>query len=85
MLILALDTTTRAGSVALLRADTVLYEHSGEPTLTHGQRLPGELMQACSAAGVSIADVQLFAVAAGLEPAWRLAGGPARLLGRPRQ
>ena len=71
MLILALDTTTRAGSVAVLRTDAVLrsadvlYEHSGDPSLTHGQRLPGDLIQACAAAGVSIADVELFAVAAG--------------------
>ena len=65
MLILALDTTTRAGSVAVLRGDEVLYEHSGDPSLTHGQRLPGDLIKACAAAGVSIGDVQLFAVAAG--------------------
>jgi tRNA threonylcarbamoyladenosine biosynthesis protein TsaB len=65
VLILALDTTTRAGSVAVLRADTVLYEHSGDPTLTHGQRLPGDLIKACAESDVSIEDVELFAVAAG--------------------
>ena len=65
MLILALDTTTRAGSVALLRGNELLYEHSGDPDLTHGQRLPGDLIKACAAAGVSIEDVELFAVAAG--------------------
>ena len=65
MLILALDTTTRAGSVALLRGNDVLHELSGDPTLTHGQRLPGDLIQTCEAAGVRIADIELFAVAAG--------------------
>jgi tRNA threonylcarbamoyladenosine biosynthesis protein TsaB len=71
VLILALDTTTRAGSVALLRRDAllrgenVLYEHSGDPSLTHGQRLPGDLIQACLVSGVDIKDVELFAVAAG--------------------
>lgn len=65
MLILALDTTTRAGSVALVRDGTVIHEHSGDPRVTHGQRLPGELIQACRAAGLDIADVELFAVAAG--------------------
>ncbi len=49
----------------LLRGDDVLYERSGDPSLTHGQRLPGDLMQACAAAGVQISDVELFAVAAG--------------------
>ena len=43
----------------------MLYERSGDANLTHGQRLPGDLMQACAAAGVSIEDVELFAVAAG--------------------
>lgn len=70
MLILALDTTTRAGSVALLHSnarggDVVLYEQSGDPALTHGQRLPGDLIEACAAARVQISDVELFAVAAG--------------------
>jgi len=65
VLILALDTTTRAGSVALLRGEEVLYEQSGDPTLTHGQRLPGDLIQACTVAAVQISDVELLAVAAG--------------------
>ena len=65
MLILALDTTTHAGSIAVLRDAEILHEQSGNPESTHGQRLPGELIQACDAAGVKIADVELFAVAAG--------------------
>lgn len=65
VLILALDTTTRTGSVALVRGGVLLHEHSGDPSRTHGQRLPGELMTACEAAGVAVRDVELFAVAAG--------------------
>jgi len=65
VLILALDTTTRAGSVALLRAGTVVHEHSGEASRTHSERLPGDLMAACEAAGVAIREIDLFAVAAG--------------------
>ena len=65
MLILALDTTTRAGSAAVLRDGRVLHELAGDPALTHGQRLPGELMRVLDAAGVRIEDVDLFAVAAG--------------------
>jgi tRNA threonylcarbamoyladenosine biosynthesis protein TsaB len=65
VLILALDTTTRAGSVALVRDGAVIHEQSGDGRLTHGQRLPGELMDACRTARVAIADVALFAVAAG--------------------
>lgn len=65
MLILALDTTTRAGSVAVARGDVVVHEQSGDPATTHAQRLPTDVMTACAAAGVRIADVDLFAVAAG--------------------
>jgi tRNA threonylcarbamoyladenosine biosynthesis protein TsaB len=65
VLILALDTTTRAGSAALVRDGAVLVEQAGDPALTHGQRLPRDLMRVLDHAGVSLADVDLFAVAAG--------------------
>ncbi|MBA2305381.1 MAG: tRNA (adenosine(37)-N6)-threonylcarbamoyltransferase complex dimerization subunit type 1 TsaB [Acidobacteria bacterium] len=65
MLILSLDTTTRAGSVAMVRDGVVVYEQSGDASLTHAQRLPADLMTACRAAGVRITEVGLFAVAAG--------------------
>jgi tRNA threonylcarbamoyladenosine biosynthesis protein TsaB len=65
VIILALDTTTRAGSAAVLRDGVVMAELSGEPALTHGQRLPGELMRVLDRADVRIEDVDLFAVAAG--------------------
>jgi len=65
VIILALDTTTRAGSAAVLRDGAVLAEVSGDPAVTHGQRLPGELMRVLAQAEVRIEDVDLFAVAAG--------------------
>ena len=43
----------------------MLAELSGDPALTHGQRLPGELMRVLGQADVRIEDVELFAVAAG--------------------
>jgi tRNA threonylcarbamoyladenosine biosynthesis protein TsaB len=65
MIILSLDTTTRAGSAAVLRGDVILAELSGDPDVTHGERLPGELMQVLAEAAIRIEDVELFAVAAG--------------------
>ena len=65
MSVLALDTTTRAGSVAVVADGEVLWEGAGDPHLTHGERLPGELMTALRGAGVGLANVDLFAVAAG--------------------
>ena len=65
MLILALDTTSRAGSIAIVRDGVVLHEFSGDASRTHGERLPLEFAHACRAAGVELRDVNLFAVAAG--------------------
>jgi tRNA threonylcarbamoyladenosine biosynthesis protein TsaB len=65
VLILALDTTTRAGSAAIVRDGAVLLEHAGDPAITHGQRLPRDLMRLLDEAGVRLADVDVFAVAAG--------------------
>lgn len=65
VLILALDTTTRAGSVALVRDGAVLIEQAGDGAVTHGQRLPRDVMRALDAASVRLAAIDLFAVAAG--------------------
>jgi tRNA threonylcarbamoyladenosine biosynthesis protein TsaB len=65
VIVLALDTTTKAGSAAILANGVVLVEREGNPTLTHGQRLPGELMRVLDEANVRIEDIELFAVAAG--------------------
>jgi len=65
LVILALDTTTRAGSVAILRDGDILTEISGDASLTHGQRLPAEFRLALDAAAVALDDVGLLAVVAG--------------------
>ena len=65
MLILALDTTSRAGSVAVVRDARVLVELAGDEALAHGQRLPVALKDACQAAGLSVEAIECLAVAAG--------------------
>jgi tRNA threonylcarbamoyladenosine biosynthesis protein TsaB len=65
VLVLALDTTTRGGSVAVLRGDIVLALIEGDATRTHGERLPAELEAALARAGVARHDVDLLAVASG--------------------
>jgi len=65
MNVLALDTTTRAGSVALIVDDRVVDERRGDATRSHAERLPNELLDVGSAHGVAVGDVDLFAVAAG--------------------
>jgi tRNA threonylcarbamoyladenosine biosynthesis protein TsaB len=65
MIVLSLDTTSRAGSVAVVHDDVVRVEIAGDPAITHGQRLPLELKRALDAAAVAIDAVDLFAVVAG--------------------
>lgn len=65
MLVLALDTTSRAGSVAVVHDDLVRVEIVGDLAVTHGQRLPLELERALHEAGAAIESVDLFAVVAG--------------------
>jgi len=65
MLVLALDTTTRLGSVALRRDGALLEVETGDPALTHGQRLPGDVMRLLQRQRLHPADVDLFAVASG--------------------
>lgn len=65
VLTLALDTTTRAGSVAVLRGTTVLAAVEGDASRTHGERLPAELERALSDAGVARDAVELLVVGSG--------------------
>src|SRR5687768_2981133 len=65
MLVLALDTTTRQGSVALARDGALVATYAGDPAITHGERLPGDLVRVLDAHGLRVSDVDVFAVAAG--------------------
>ena len=65
MRVLALDTTTRDGSVALVEGDRVVAERRGDSSRTHAERLPQDLLALLDAEGVKLADVGIFAVASG--------------------
>jgi tRNA threonylcarbamoyladenosine biosynthesis protein TsaB len=65
LLILALDTTTRGGSVAVTDAARILALMPGDESRTHGERLPGELALALERAGVARDRIDLLAVATG--------------------
>jgi tRNA threonylcarbamoyladenosine biosynthesis protein TsaB len=65
MRVLALDTTTRAGSVALVEDHRIVAERGGDAARTHTARLPGELLALLDPIGLTISDIDLFAVAAG--------------------
>jgi tRNA threonylcarbamoyladenosine biosynthesis protein TsaB len=61
MRVLALDSTTRAGSVAVVDDDRVLIERAGDPGITHAERLPRDILEL----GIPLESVDLFAVACG--------------------
>lgn len=65
MLVLALDSTTRAGSVALALDGVVLDARVGEAAVRHAARLPGDLVDLLAAHGYGLRDVDLLAVASG--------------------
>ena len=65
MRVLALDTTTRAGSVAIVDGDRTLAEARGDAARAHAERLPAEVLTLLGAHELAIRDIDLFAVAAG--------------------
>ena len=76
MLILSLDTTTRGGSVAVIRLrqgcgatdardQQLLALVPGDAARSHTERLPAEIERALAQAGVGRADIDLLAVATG--------------------
>src|SRR5437773_694076 len=65
MRVLALDTTTPAGSVALVEERGVIAERRGEPSRTHAERLPAAIVTLLDECGVAMRAIDLFAVASG--------------------
>jgi tRNA threonylcarbamoyladenosine biosynthesis protein TsaB len=65
MLVLALDTTTSSGSCALARDGRVVCEQVNDGPNAHAEHLPGDLMSLLDRAGISLSEIDLFAVATG--------------------
>jgi tRNA threonylcarbamoyladenosine biosynthesis protein TsaB len=65
VVILSLDTTTKSGSCALWRDGALVEERPGDAARTHAERLPGDLADLLAAHGLTVKDVDLYAVASG--------------------
>ncbi len=89
MWVLALDTTTRDGSVALIRDGVVVVEQAGDAAWSHAERLPADLRAVLDHAGLAPGALDLVAVATGpgaftgLRIGLAAAQGLALALGRP--
>jgi tRNA threonylcarbamoyladenosine biosynthesis protein TsaB len=65
MLILALDTTTRGGSLALEQDGRSLEVFAGDSGRTHATRLPGDILECLARPHLTLGDIDLYSVAAG--------------------
>ena len=65
MMVLALDSTGRKSSCALLRDDAVLGAYSSDAARSSATQLPGDLKQLLTDARVDLGAIDLFAVAVG--------------------
>lgn len=65
MRILALDTSTPAGSVALAEDGMLVACRSGDPQRTHGERLPGDVTALLAAQSLTVAAIDRYAVCSG--------------------
>ncbi|MEQ1760543.1 MAG: tRNA (adenosine(37)-N6)-threonylcarbamoyltransferase complex dimerization subunit type 1 TsaB [Vicinamibacterales bacterium] len=65
MLVLALDTTTRRGSCAVVQDGRVLREDISDPERAHTTRLPADLMVLLARTDLRLSDIDVFAVAIG--------------------
>src|SRR5437867_12988817 len=65
MRVLALDTTTAAGSLAIVDDDRVVVERMGDPARSHTERLPGDILLALGDCDLAVSNIDLFAIASG--------------------
>jgi tRNA threonylcarbamoyladenosine biosynthesis protein TsaB len=64
-LILAIETATRAGGVAIARGENVLAEVTGDPAISHSANLIEMIQDTLNSVDATLKDVDLFAVAEG--------------------
>src|SRR5262245_35574650 len=64
-LVLAIETATRAGSVAVARGKTILSSATGDASVSHSSNLIEMIQASCAKAGVKLSEIDLFAAATG--------------------
>jgi tRNA threonylcarbamoyladenosine biosynthesis protein TsaB len=65
MRVLALDTTTRAGSIAVVEDDRIVAERPGDPVRSHAERLPRDVLDVLKSIALPVSSIDVFAVAVG--------------------
>lgn len=65
MPVMALDTTTRLPSAAIVSDDRVIASSTGTSTRSHAEQLPNLLLDLLTVAGITLDAIDVFAVASG--------------------
>jgi tRNA threonylcarbamoyladenosine biosynthesis protein TsaB len=65
LLILAIETATRSGSVAIARGENILTSQVGDAAVSHSANLIEMIETTLGQAGAKLSDIDLFAVAVG--------------------
>lgn len=65
MIVLAIETATREGSVAVVHDNAILAARGGDAAQPHAARLPGDALDVLAACRLALADVSLLAVCLG--------------------
>lgn len=65
MCILTIDTSTKSGSLAIWCSSEETVDLIGDPSLTHGERLPNDIARLLELGKRNLADVEVFGVGIG--------------------
>ncbi len=65
MSILTIDTSTKAGSLSIWVSSEQTVDWVGDQTLTHGERLPGDIKNVLERGKISLEDIDIFGVGIG--------------------
>src|SRR5687767_15154980 len=65
MRVVALDTTARAGSLALAIDGVIVEDMRGDASRTHGERLPQDILDLLARHQLRIADVDVYGLVTG--------------------
>ncbi|RZP29044.1 tRNA (adenosine(37)-N6)-threonylcarbamoyltransferase complex dimerization subunit type 1 TsaB [bacterium] len=65
MSILTIDTSTKSGSISIWLSSEESVDLVGDPSITHGERLPSDIANVLERGKIGLADIEIFGVGIG--------------------
>ncbi len=65
MSILSIDTSTKSGSISIWLSPEKSVDWIGDPSISHGERLPNDIARVLERGNIELTDVELFGVGIG--------------------